>query len=84
MIQFTAEAPAQSIRAGRLSGFLAKAVGRARTAAIPYKIGDVLVGDDPFNGRREGLVEVRNGNSVGLRSGGQMFFYDYRQLKRPE
>jgi hypothetical protein len=84
MTQFTAEAPATSIRAGRLSGFLSKTLSRARTAAIPYKIGDPVVGDDPFNGRREGIVEVRNGNSVGLRSSGRVYFYDYRQLRRPE
>ncbi|CAH0250722.1 hypothetical protein SRABI83_03115 [Arthrobacter sp. Bi83] len=84
MTQFTAEAPATSIRAGRLSGFLSKTLSRARTAAIPYKIGDAVVGDDPFNGRREGIVELRNGNSVGLRSSGRVYFYDYRQLRRPE
>lgn len=81
MIQFTADAP---IRTGRLSGFLTKTLSRARTAAIPYKIGDVVVGDDPFNGRREGIVEIRNGTSVGLRSGGRVYFYDHRQLRRPE
>jgi hypothetical protein len=84
MTQFTAEAPAASIRTGRLSGFLSKTLSRVRTAAIPYKIGDAVVGDDPFNGRREGIVEVRNGNSVGLRSSGRVYFYDYRQLRRPE
>ena len=81
MIQFTADAP---IRTGRLSGFLTKPLSRARTAAIPDKIGDAVVGDDPFNGRREGIVEIRNGTSVGLRSGGRVYFYDHRQLRRPE
>lgn len=81
MIQFTADAP---IRTGRLSGFLTKTLSRARTAAIPYKIGDAVVGDDPFNGRREGIVEIRTGTSVGLRSDGRVYFYDHRQLRRPE
>jgi hypothetical protein len=81
MIQFTAEAP---LRAGRLSGFLSRTLNRAQTAVIPYKIGDAVVGDDPFNGRREGTVVSRSGTSVGLRSAGRVFYYDYRQLRRPE
>ena len=24
----------------------------------PYRVGDAVVGDDPFNGRREGIVNV--------------------------
>lgn len=81
MIQFTAEAPT---RTGRLAGLLSKTLSRARTATIPYKIGEAVVGDDPFNGRREGIVESRNGTSVGLKSAGRVFYYDFRQLRRPE
>ncbi|MDQ4047301.1 MAG: hypothetical protein M3127_08060 [Actinomycetota bacterium] len=81
MIQFTTEAP---IRTGRLAALLSKIMSRARTAAIPYKIGEAVVGDDPFNGRREGIVESRNGASIGLRSGGRVYYYDFRQLRRPE
>jgi hypothetical protein len=51
---------------------------------VPYKLGDVLVGDDPFNGRHEGTVVVKDGHSIGLRSLGRTYFYDYRQLRRPD
>lgn len=81
MIQFTTEAP---IRTGRLAALLSKTMSRARTAAIPYKIGEAVVGDDPFNGRREGIVASRNGASVGLKCGGRVYYYDFRQLRRPE
>jgi hypothetical protein len=84
MLEIHAAAPAQKIPSGRLPGFFAQTLQRARTAAVPYRIGDVLVGDDPFNGRREGTVVVKNGRSIGIRSSDRVYFYDYRQLRRPD
>jgi hypothetical protein len=84
MLEIQAGAPAKHLQSGRSPGFLAQTLQRARTAAVPYKIGDVLVGDDPFNGRREGTVVVKNGRSIGIRSSDRVYFYDYRQLRRPD
>lgn len=72
------------IRSGRLSALVTGTIARARMVAVPYHLGEVMVGEDPFNGRREGVVAVKNGSSVGLESAGRLFFYDYRQLRRPE
>ncbi|MFE4541794.1 hypothetical protein [Arthrobacter sp. NPDC056727] len=84
MLEIQAGAPAQTAQSGRLPGILAQTLRRARTAAVPYKVGDVLVGDDPFNGRREGTVVVKNGRSIGIRSSDRVYFYDHRQLRRPD
>jgi hypothetical protein len=84
MLEIQAGAPAKHSQSGRSPGFLAQTLQRARTAAVPYRIGDVLVGDDPFNGRREGTVVAKNGRSIGIRSADQVYFYDYRQLRRPD
>lgn len=84
MLRIPAGAPADRTRSGRLSGFLNQTLHRARAAAVPYKIGDVIVGDDPFNGRHEGTVVVKDGHWIGLRSNGRTYFYDYRQLRRPD
>ena len=84
MLKVPAGAPADKTRHGRLSGLLSQTLHRARAAAVPYKIGDVLVGDDPFNGRHEGTVAVKDGHSIGLRSSDRTYFYDYRQLRRPD
>lgn len=48
----------------------------------PYRIGDAVVGDDPFNGRREGVVVSRQGTTTGVDTVQGVFFYDHRQLKR--
>jgi hypothetical protein len=48
----------------------------------PYKIGDAVVADDPFKGRREGLVVFLQGTSVGVDTVHGVFFYDHRQLKK--
>lgn len=73
-----------SARVGRLSAIVQHTLARARTVSGPYRLGEVVIGDDPFNGRKEGLVAVRNGTSVGLQTGDRIFFYDHRQLKRPD
>jgi hypothetical protein len=48
----------------------------------PYRIGDAVVADDPFKGRREGLVVFLQGTSVGVDTAHGVFFYDHRQLKQ--
>ena len=51
-------------------------------------MGQVLIGDDPFNGRRLGTVAVIEAPYVGLRTAGNtpedVLFYDYRQLRYPD
>ena len=48
----------------------------------PYRIGDAVVADDPFKGRREGVVVFLQGASVGVDTVHGVFFYDHRQLKQ--
>lgn len=50
----------------------------------PYRVGDAVVGDDPFNGRHEGIVMSRRGASVELGTAAGVFFYDHRHLKRQD
>ncbi|MGX1162634.1 hypothetical protein FBY31_3304 [Arthrobacter sp. SLBN-100] len=68
-----------------LATVAARAWNRARatfTPASPYKIGDAVVGDDPFNGRCEGIVVVQQRNSVGVKTAHGVVFYDHRQLRQ--
>jgi hypothetical protein len=68
-----------------LATVAARAWDRARTSLAPrppYRIGDAVVGDDPFNGRREGIVVVRQRNSVGVKTAHGVVFYDHRQLRQ--
>lgn len=76
--------PSSRIRDGRLYAFLIQSISRARTVSVPYRLGDVVVGDDPFNGRTLGRVAVKNGSSVGLQIADRIVYYDYRQLTRPD
>ncbi|MEZ2392011.1 hypothetical protein AB6813_21210 [bacterium RCC_150] len=72
--------------ASRLRRIFAHAARQARAKSSPFKLGDYLTGDDPFNGCKEGVVTVINGSSIGLRptsSDGSVVFYDYRQLRKP-
>ena len=48
----------------------------------PYRIGDAVAADDPFKGRREGVVVFLQGTSVGVDTVHGVFFYDHRQLKQ--
>ncbi|MBT2515363.1 hypothetical protein [Arthrobacter sp. ISL-30] len=58
---------------------------RLRAAMVPYGIGDCVVTDDPFVGRIEGIVELKQGNLVGLRTlGDDLVLYDYRMLRLVE
>lgn len=78
---------AQNQRRG-VARLLSNTVSRARTARIPFRMGQVLIGDDPFTGRHLGTVEVIKTPYVGLRTAGspagRVVFYDYRQLRYPE
>ena len=76
--------PSSRIRDGRLYAFLIQTISRAGTVSVPYRLGDVVVGDDPFNGRTLGRVAVKNGSSVGLQIADRIVYYDYRQLTRPD
>lgn len=72
----------------RVADFLWGTVSRARAPRIPFRMGQVLIGDDPFNGRHLGTVAVIDAPYVGLRTGGSaardVTFYDYRQLRYPD
>ncbi len=72
----------------RLSTLAAKAWAAAwgrlrRTFAprSPYRIGDAVVGDDPFNGRHEGIVVSHSGPAVEVGAAAGVFYYDHRHLK---
>jgi hypothetical protein len=84
MSKIAAGLPAPRIRDGRLYAFIIQTISRARTNSVPFRLGDVVVGDDPFNGRRQGRVAIKNGNSIGLQTADRLFYYDYRQLTRPD
>lgn len=79
-------------RGGRLTSWLSGAAEKVRMAAIPFKVGDVVLGDDPFNGRRLGVVGVIRGSSLGLRTAAdahpelvpEFVYYDYRQVRIPD
>lgn len=71
----------------RLSTLLAKAWVRVRplfSPRCPYRVGDAVVADDPFNGRREGILVSRRGSSVGVGTAAGIFIYDHRQVKRQD
>ncbi|MDQ0680319.1 hypothetical protein QFZ30_003701 [Arthrobacter pascens] len=68
-----------------LSNLILTAWDQVRTTLgpkCPYRVGDAVVGDDPFNGRHEGVVMSSRGSSVELGTAAGVFFYDHRQLKR--
>ncbi|MHC6218971.1 hypothetical protein [Arthrobacter sp. MMS24-S77] len=73
--------------ARRLRQVFSGAAKQAKVTVSPFKLGDYVAGDDPFNGSQEGVVAVINGSSIGLRtvvrSGGPVVYYDYRQLRKP-
>ncbi|VXB95023.1 conserved hypothetical protein [Arthrobacter sp. 9AX] len=62
----------------------AELLNRAKTALTPrspYRIGDAVVGDDPFNGRCEGVVVSQRGTAAGVKTATGIVFYDHRVLK---
>lgn len=72
----------------RVATLLSEQASRARASRIPFRVGQVLVGDDPFNGRHLGTVAVIEAPYVGLRTAGSapqaIVFYDYRQVRFPD
>lgn len=84
--------PALGRRGRRLISWLSGAAEKVRTATVPFQIGDVVLGDDPFNGRRLGVVAVIRGSSLGLRTAAdahpelvpEFVYYDYRQVRTPD
>ncbi|MFF2346376.1 hypothetical protein [Pseudarthrobacter sp. NPDC058119] len=47
----------------------------------PYRVGDTVIGDDPFSGRREGVVVWQDRRSVGVKTPYGVFFFDHRLVK---
>jgi hypothetical protein len=84
---FPASSQAQRQR-NRVATLLTERMSRARASRVPFRVGQVLVGDDPFNGRRLGTVAVIEAPYVGIRVAGgapeEIVFYDYRQLRFPD
>jgi hypothetical protein len=80
--------PQAQYRQRRMARLLSNAVRRVRSPRVPFRVGQVLIGDDPFNGRRLGTVAVIETPYVGLRipgsARGHVVFYDYRQLRYPD
>ncbi|WP_445155500.1 hypothetical protein ACTWLI_04640 [Arthrobacter sp. Hor0625] len=77
--------PAPLQPAARVVRFLGRAAGRLRGAHPPFRIGDVVTGDDPFNGRRTGTVTVIRAPFVGLRipgtPAGTLVYFDHRDVE---
>ncbi len=68
----------------RLSTLAARAWDRVLAVfrpRCPYRVGDAVVGDDPFNGRHEGIIVSHRGPSVELGAAAGVFFYDHRHLR---
>ncbi|AUZ33406.1 hypothetical protein C3B78_02195 [Arthrobacter sp. PGP41] len=85
MVKAVIQDPSSLGRPVSLSKVLVQAwnrVTRSFAPRSPYKIGDAVVADDPFKGRREGLVVFLQGTSVGVDTVHGVFFYDHRQLKK--
>jgi hypothetical protein len=85
MVKTFAPDPADMGQPISLATAAARAWDRARATLAPrspYKIGDAVVGDDPFSGRCEGIVVVQQRNSVGLKTAHGVVFYDHRQLRQ--
>lgn len=82
------EQPARPQPAARVARALRQAAHRVYEGRVPFRIGQLVVGDDPFNGRREGTVEVIRAPFVGLRvpgtPAGTLFYFDHRNVRQPE
>jgi hypothetical protein len=68
----------------KLSTLITRAWGRVLAAfgpGCPYRVGDAVVGDDPFNGRHEGIVMSRSGPSVEVGAAAGVFYDDHRHLR---
>ncbi|MET3809905.1 hypothetical protein [Arthrobacter sp. UYEF3] len=80
--------PAGQQSRDRVARALGQAVQRLWEQRVPFRIGQVVVGDDPFNGRREGRVQVIRSPHVGLRipgtPAGSLVFFDHRHVRYPD
>lgn len=63
---------------------ISASVRRTLAPRSPYRVGDPVVAEDPFSGRREGIVVSRRGPSVGVGTAAGIFYFDHRQLKRQD
>ncbi|UUL76506.1 hypothetical protein NG819_01275 [Pseudarthrobacter sp. Fe7] len=54
---------------------------RVFSPRCPYRVGDAVIGDDPFSGRREGVVIWQDRRSVGVKTPNGVFFFDHRMVK---
>lgn len=74
--------------AGRGRPGLGDVLRRLFTPRAPFHVGQVVIGDDPFNGRREGRVAVIQAPFVGLRipgtPAGTLVFFDHRTVRFPD
>lgn len=55
---------------------------QALSPRCPYRVGDAVLGDDPFSGRRVGVVASQRGTSVGVDTPAGLYFYDHRQVRK--
>lgn len=80
--------PAQACPQGRGRPRLAAVLRRLRTPRVRFHVGQVVIGDDPFNGRREGRIEAVQAPYVGLRipgtPAGTLVFFDHRTVRLPD
>lgn len=84
MVRAHAEDMSSLGRPVSLAQLAAGTVNRVRSSFAPrspFRIGDAVVGDDPFKGRREGVVVFLQGTSAGVDTANGVFFYDHRQLR---
>lgn len=80
--------PQPVARIARVARVLRQAAHRVYDGRVPFRIGQLVVGDDPFNGCRQGTVEVIRAPFVGLRvpgtPAGTLFFFDHRNVRQPD
>lgn len=71
----------QPVSVGDALGRVLGLVLGAFSPRSPYRVGDTVIGDDPFSGRREGVVVWRDRRSVGVKTTYGVFFFDHRLVK---
>ena len=72
----------QPVSVGEALGQVLGLMLEAFSPRSPYRVGDTVIGDDPFSGRREGVVVWQDRRSVGVKTAYGIFFFDHR-LVRP-
>jgi len=83
MVKLSSPAHSTSAEGAQLN-IVRSAWARVRAGRVPYHVGDVVIGDDEFLGRKEGQVMIKTGPLVGVKTPDGTFFYDYRQLRQPD